>query len=101
MSTSEVWVDVKSREHRKCITPKKAYQLQKSLDIAELAKTLTSEESRKLEEQGWRYCKVLKEVKDASRDIEIRSKRYEYFTMPVGNKYGDYVLWSKLRFGTI
>jgi hypothetical protein len=116
----EVWVDVRRSDNRKCITAQKAFALQKSLDISELAATLTSETVKKLEGEGWRYCKVLKEIglKNTKTDVisvcrnsetpifcsdekyrnERRDSKYEYMVIPIEkNRYGDCVLYSRLR----
>ena len=97
---NEVWVDVRRSDNRKCITTQKAFALQKSLDISELAATLTSETVKVMENEGWRYCKVLKELgsKDGVPEApKYQGSKYEYMVIPIEkNRYGDCVLFSRL-----
>ncbi len=99
-----VTVEKKKRPKAKHLTRQKALALQHDLDIAGLAKILLSIESKNLQDEGWRFDRVLRGniVEDqtgspATRKIEPPpvSDVFEYTWLPVSNKWGDQALFSR------
>ena len=82
------WVTVSKKDRRdKRMTRDRAINYQRSHNIKNLAKVLTSIETRNLEEDGWRFYCVLKG--DASEDDLHKKEGVEYTYIPVPNEWQD------------
>ena len=101
------WILVQKAPRRpkpRYVSENQAFTLQRDLDIAGLAPTLLSIESRNLQADGWKYDRVLKGVTTTSPDgvetttpaaILENTTTTEYTWLAVENKWGDRVLFSR------
>lgn len=104
MSIPKGWVTVEKKKKLKPkhLTRQKALVLQHDLDIAGLAETLLTVESKNLQDEGWKFDRVLRGTFDdplepGNRKIEPPpvSDVFEYTWLPVPNKWGDQALFSR------
>ena len=75
------------------MSEEKAFEWQRKLDIAGLAKTLLSQESKNLQADGYRFLSVLKGSEDATPHIPSDTEATHYEWLPVQNKWNDICLY--------
>lgn len=92
-------VEKKKKAKSKHITRQKAMILQHDLDIAGLAESLMSEESRALQDAGWKFNRVFKAWKEpgipTNEAPPISTSDIEYTWLPISNKWFDQALFSR------
>jgi hypothetical protein len=76
------------------MTHEKALNYQKTHNIKNLVKVLLSIEARNLEEDGWRFLKVIKG--DESISLEEKDGN-EYTTLSIPNEWKDIALYSRKK----
>jgi hypothetical protein len=91
----EAWTTVgakKKRDTRHYIRTHEADEVEKKLNIIGLSRALLSKESRALQDEGWKYERVIRgnDARDQNLDTDYDFMR----RMPIeGNPYGDEVLF--------
>lgn len=72
------------------ISNRSAYSIEKNENVVGLARTLLSAESITLQQNGSRYVGVWREEDPYDEDL--------YIYLPIGNKYGDKLKYTKDTF---
>jgi hypothetical protein len=94
------WVVVAPRKKKQgekrdhLITRTQAFAYQKNLDIAGLQPALLSQESQNLQNDGWKFDSVHRGT-DGQISFPTFDCGKKYTWIPVGNKWGDIVVFSK------
>lgn len=87
----EDWITFNINKIRPLST-RKAYALQRELDIIGLANFLLSENSRKLQKNGWKFFTVLK----GNENFDIQKYQSENFQVfDLNNKYSDKIVFMR------
>ena len=86
------WFVVSRKKSKSCkkdqrMTHERATNYQRSLNIKNLAKILMSVEARNLEEDGWRFYKVLRGGE--TEDVFPKKNHMEYVHIPIPNEWQD------------
>lgn len=98
MSTDDTWTTVahkkKQRDTRHYIKEREADALEKKLDIIGLSRALTSPESRRLQDVGWKFERVLRGNVPLEKNADMS---YDFMKcVPIEeNPYGDALLFMK------
>lgn len=90
--TPDSWTVVTQKRTKTCLTNAKCHELEKQLNIRNLAETLRSPASRDLQAAGYTFWKV---VEDKDVDTVIAPPKTEIKLLKIANKWSDHACFSR------